>query len=195
MKYIVRLIIALLIIPAGAFAQQKDDGDAAQRMHDKTIQQLMHKHNADRGKIRQMVIWRLIDELDLSEDTSAKFLPVYKEYLERREENMKQSRDLIHKISENANNESVPIKTLREDVQKLTDIDKTLAQEREKFLKKSESILDERQYIKLIIFEDKLKGDFIERFREKRFMIDIPEGSGDIPFPPGLPSVGIVPQD
>ena len=209
MKHLMYYLIGLMVLtPSLVMSDVPEDVTVAQHMKEQEIvlnkaqeelgqrhaelkkmtgehKRMMEHHPfADRGKARQMMIWRLVDELNLNEDTSAKFFPVFKDYLKSREEKMKEYRDLIRKIAENADNESVPVNVIKEDIQKLNNLDKAIDQEREKFLKKSEGILSERQYIKLIIFEDKLKGDLVERFREKRFMINAPEEGFDIPIAP-----------
>ena len=123
-----------------------------------------------------MVMWRLVDYLKLNEETSSKFFPVYLEYINNRDKLLKEQRELIHTISDNVDNESIPIKNLKKDVEKLTQIGKSLNEDRNKFLKKAETILDERQNIKLIVFEDKLKYDLFDRFRSMRTPQDREKG-------------------
>ncbi|HUT63751.1 MAG TPA: hypothetical protein VMZ04_07320, partial [Anaerolineae bacterium] len=125
---------------------------------------------------RLMVMWSLVDYLNLNEETSAKFFPAYLEYINNRDKLLKEQRELIHTISENVDNESIPIKNLKKDVEKLTQIGKSLNEDRNKFLGKAEKILDERQNIKLIVFEDKLKYDLFDRFRSMRTPQDREKG-------------------
>ena len=123
-----------------------------------------------------MVMWSLVDYLNLNEETSAKFFPVYLGYINNRDKLLKEQRELIHTISDNVDNESIPIKNLEKDVEKLTQIGKSLNEDRNKFLEKAETILDERQNIKLIVFEDKLKYDLFDRFRSMRTPQDREKG-------------------
>ena len=115
-----------------------------------------------------MVMWSLVDYLNLNDKTSSKFFPVYLEYINNRDKLLKEQRELIHTISDNVDNESITIKNLKKDVEKLTQIGKSLNEDRNKFLKKAETILDERQHVKLLIFDDKLKYDLFERYRSMR---------------------------
>ena len=114
--------------------------------------------NGRRGsKSRLMVMYRLVDQLNLDEETATRFFPAYLEYVNSRDKLVKEHRELVHKIAEDADDESVSIKDLRENIAKLRKNETLMNGERNAFLGKSETILDERQYIKLIVFNDKLK--------------------------------------
>lgn len=119
-------------------------------------------------KSRLMIMWRLVDYLSLDEDTATRFFPLYREYMKTRESLMKDKRALTKKISKNADDESVPVKDLKKDIAKLFGNEKSLSDARKIFYKKSEKILSDRQYVKLIIFSDKLKEDLFSRFRTMR---------------------------
>lgn len=88
--------------------------------------------------------------------------------MKTRESLMKDKRALTKKISKNADDESVPVKDLKKDIAKLFGNEKSLSDARKIFYKKSEKILSDRQYVKLIIFSDKLKEDLFSRFRTMR---------------------------
>ena len=117
---------------------------------------------------RLMIMWRLVDYLSLDEDTATLFFPLYREYMKTRESLMKDQRTLTKKIVKNADDESVPVKDLKKDLAKLLGNEKSLSDAQKNFYKKSEKILSDRQYIKLIIFNDKLKDDLFSRFRTMR---------------------------
>jgi len=121
-----------------------------------------------RSKSRLMVMYRLVDQLNLDEETATKFFPAYLEYVNSRDKLVKEHRELIHRIAEDADDESVSIKDLRENIAKLRKNETLMNDERDAFLEKSETILDERQCIKLIVFNDKLKEDLFIRFRSER---------------------------
>jgi len=119
-------------------------------------------------KARLMVMYRLVDELDLDEDTATQFFPVYLAHINKRDKLMKEHRELTMKIAEDSENEAVTVATLKANVGKLRDFEKTIDSERDTFLAKAEKILEGRQYIKLIVFNDKLKEDLISRYRSSR---------------------------
>ncbi|MCD6308316.1 MAG: hypothetical protein J7M24_04895, partial [Candidatus Latescibacteria bacterium] len=55
----------------------------------------------------------------------------------------------------------------RKEVEKLAVYEGKVEQERKDFFRKAEGILNERQYVKLMIFNDKLKEDLILQIREE----------------------------
>ena len=125
------------------------------------------KHAEMQAKMRTMIMMRLVEYLDLNEDQSAKLFPVMKESNEIRNKLTKERGELIHEIRKNIDDESVSTKDLRKLVKELEKIDDEMLNEHKEFLKKSEKILEERQYIKLILFEDRLKEDLFQRFRSR----------------------------
>ena len=118
-----------------------------------------------REKLHEMIAWRLIKFLNLNEDQSSKFLPVFKESNKKRFKLMGEHRKLVGTITKDLDDESVSTNDLKKQLTRIEKINKEIIKERENYLKKSEKILDERQYIKLKLFEDKLKNDLFQRFR------------------------------
>lgn len=129
---------------------------------------LRHNRGRNGSKSRLMIIYRLVDQLDLDEDTATKFFPIYLTYINSRDKLIKERRELVHRVAEDADDESVSIKELKKNVAKLKEYEKSIEKERETFYDKAEKVLGERQYIKLIVFNDKLKEDLIARFRSER---------------------------
>ncbi|MBT4483532.1 MAG: hypothetical protein HOC71_07625 [Candidatus Latescibacteria bacterium] len=120
------------------------------------------------SKSRLMVMYRLIDYLDLDEETETKFLSAHLDFTNKHDKFHNEHRELIKTIAEQADDENVTVSDLKKKVERLKFLEKSKEAEREKFLKKSKKILDERQYIKLIVFNDKFKQDLIARFRSDR---------------------------
>lgn len=112
-----------------------------------------------------MIMYKLVEELKLDEKTATTFFPVYLAYTNDRDNLMRERSELSRKISQDADNDSVSIRNLKTTVEKLKKNEKSTDDLRETFLKKASSILDERQYIKLIVFNDRLKEDLMARFR------------------------------
>ena len=121
-----------------------------------------------REKLYEMIAWRLIKYLALDEDQSTKFLPVFVESNKVRIKLINERRKLVHATTKDLDDESASINNLQKQLARIETIDKEIAKEHESFLKKSKSILDDRQYIKLKLFEDKLKDDLYQRFRGRR---------------------------
>ena len=81
---------------------------------------------------------------------------------------MDEQRKLVGTITKDIDDESVSTNDLQKKLTRIETIDREILKEHENYLKKSKEILDERQYIKLKLFEDKLKNDLFQRFRGRR---------------------------
>ncbi len=119
-------------------------------------------------KARLMILSRLVEHLDLEEKTATEFFPVYLAYMNNRNKIYHEHRELTREIAKRAEDESVPVAELRRELDRLGTYEDEIEKERKDFLKKAENILDDRQYIKLLIFNDKLKEDLILLIREER---------------------------
>ena len=140
----------------------------AQEVKSKDQMPKKNDENSRHHKMRAMMRWRLVEYLDLNEEQSAQFFPIMKEADETRDKLMKEHRELIRKISEEIDDPAVSVKELKKYVDQLEKLKEEMLQARKKFLKKSEKVLEDRQYIKLLIFEDMLKADLFRRYRDKR---------------------------
>lgn len=119
------------------------------------------------AKIRTMFMLRLVEYLNLNEDQSTKLLAIIRGSDENRNKLTKERGDLIRKIRNDVDNESVSIKDLSKLVNELENINDKISDEHKEYLGKVEKILEERQYIKFLMFEDRLKEDLFERFRSR----------------------------
>jgi hypothetical protein len=121
---------------------------------------------ARRAQIQSFMLGKIIGFLDLDKDQAAKFTPLFKELGESREKIMDERRDLVKSLVSGVDNKAVSLKELNAKVIKLKKNDAILEKEREEFLKKARKFLDERQVIKLQIFEDWLKEDYFKHMKE-----------------------------
>ena len=119
-------------------------------------------------KVRTMVMYKLVEKLDIDEDTAAKFLPVFLTFMKQRDELHHEHRLIIREIIDGADDESVSIDTLKKKIENLEDNEKKLESIRKNFNDGAKKYLNERQVIKLRVFDDILKQDIIIEMRERR---------------------------
>jgi len=138
-------------------------------------------HNVDNSgrvkiqdRVQSFIMMKLVEYLDLDEEQSAKLFPMIRESNKIRGKLIKERMELIHRIGKEIDDESISIKDLRKQIKEIERIDEQLVKGHKDFLNKSEKILDERQYIKLILFDDRLKEDLFQRFRSRN-----PRGEND----------------
>jgi hypothetical protein len=94
---------------------------------------------------------------------------------------MREHNGLIRSIDKDADNPAVPIREMRERAQRLAEVKKSLITEREKYYQKAKAVLNERQQIKLLIYEDKVKEDIFRRLEKHS---DSEKPAPPVPPPP-----------
>jgi len=127
------------------------------------------RDSSNRGiKSKLMVMYRLVDELNLDEEVASEFFSVFLRYVTNRDKLAQDHRELIIEISEKADNEDVSVGDLKKLASDLKKHQQRNDKHRTEFMKNAKKILDDRQYIKLLVFEDKLKHDLMSQFRFSR---------------------------
>ncbi len=157
-----RFCIILLVIVFGSVA-------VSVAQPKKQEQQTPNNHeNSKRKKFREMIALRLVEYLELNEDQSAKLFPLLRESHIARSKIIKERRELYKKLAKDVDDKSVSLKNLRKQIKELEENKNAEKKVHQEYLKKSKKFLDERQYIKLLLFEDKFKEDFLRRIRAMR---------------------------
>ena len=122
----------------------------------------------DREKIEAMINWRIVEYLELEEKTSNKLLPLMKEYNEKRHSLFVEQRQVVERLMELSEKEEITRNDAKSELKELDKFYDEINDNRKSFFKKAELFLDDRQYIKLKIVEEKMKSDFMRQLREKR---------------------------
>lgn len=124
-----------------------------------------------RERIRMLRTWRLIDDLNLTEEQSAKFFPIMNKFDDRREELELRKRQIIDELIDVLKSEKPSEKKLQ---QKLADLRKTeqeLWESRQSFVDKAAKVLSVKQQAKLLLFEEKFQrqlGAIIRDIKDRR---------------------------
>ena len=155
-----------------------DDNEIRIAQMDRPAHGAMEPEAGEHGyRSKLMIMWNLVDYLNLDEEAAADFFPIFNDYSQKREKLTETHRVLVEQIVDNVEKESFSVGELKNLVQKLEEADDSLRKEHAAFLEKAKKILNDRQYIKLVIFNDKLKKDLFNRFSSKRMGMNMPEGS------------------
>lgn len=122
----------------------------------------------DDPKMLKWLYGKLESYLKIEKDQATRFEPIFMDFTASRGRLMREHTTLLHRIIAESENQSVSVKDLQGLSKRYKDIDRQLWMERETFYKKSAGILTERQMVKLIIYEDKVKEDLFHRMRRDR---------------------------
>lgn len=116
-------------------------------------------------KIEQIEMAKLVNILDLKEETSIRFFARRKEHREKMESLMRKRRDLIDNISDLLRKEeNMDQGIYKSKLNEIFEIDKSIADERIEYYKSLQNILTNKQILKLISFEENFRKEIRETF-------------------------------
>jgi hypothetical protein len=122
----------------------------------------------DADRIQTWMFSYLEKYLGLDRNASRRMRPIFMEYIQNRDKLMREHTDLTGKITAGVENNTVSIDDLKNMSRRYQSIDRLILMERDRFYRQAQDILDDRQMIKLVVFEEKVKEDLFKRFRDMR---------------------------
>lgn len=155
------LLLLMTVILTGAslaVAQERDSGPPRRT----------ERSAEDREKMQEMMVWRIVKYLDLNEDQSAKFLPIIKDFFGVNDKIRIEQRQILETLFKTVDDETVPVGDLKNNLARLLELREQEKKGQEAFLERVKGIINDRQFVKIRLFEDKLKHDLFRRFRNMR---------------------------
>ena len=134
-----------------------------------------------REKMETMMIWKMTDELDLTEDQAARFFPMLKAHREQIDVLQEQRKELSDKLADLVWKTDVEKQEIYKLIDQLDTIEKQSLELRKKFRKDAEGVLEPNQVGKLVLFNQhfpQVMRDMIREHRER------------VPGPPRGPGPG-----
>ncbi len=164
MRTLLKIISMMALLSAGLSAQAQGPagpfGPPEGRMRDRV-----------RERIKTIKVWKLTDELNLSQAQSEKFFPVYNRNFERLEEIEQEKRKVMDRLVD-ATAESKPdeaeIAEIRKYLDRLDSLDQEIQDLKVKFRGELKNILTELQIGKLYLFEFRFRQQMQEIMRDIR---------------------------
>lgn len=118
-----------------------------------------------REKVKDLLIWKLTDKLNLTEDQSAKFFPLFNRFLDDHEKLMDERRNLLRDLKEG---EKLSDSQLNEKSNRILKIDRERADNLQKIATDSEKILSAKQRADLIIFQTEFIRDLAKMIEKRK---------------------------
>ena len=110
-----------------------------------------------RKRINTIKIWKMTEELNLSEQQSEKFFPIYNTFESKRKETEDQRLDLLRKLDDLTLEENPSEAEIYKLIDQLENIDQQMVNNRVEFKNKLKEILTTRQIGRLFVFEIKFQ--------------------------------------
>jgi len=127
-----------------------------------------------REKLEALRIWRLTEELNLTEDQSAQFFPKLKKLRQLREERRDNRRALIDELTKELAKDSSATPRLKQLLDSLQTVDDNYRDSERKVRREISQILTVQQQVRLLLFQETFERQTrhvikqIERGRERR---------------------------
>lgn len=125
-------------------------------------------HERIRERIKTIKIWKLTEELNLTEQQSVQFFPAYNNHQTERERINTERKELFKQLDEQTMRGKTDDKEIKKLLDQLESLNQQLADKQAEFRKKLESILTTRQIGRLVVFEVKFQHHIREIIKDTR---------------------------
>ena len=147
------LFSILIIVPASLYAQRP--GGQFERMN-----------KPRREQIEMLRIWKMTEELDLSEQQAEKFFPKLRSEDKENEKLVVRRGKIFRELHDKVKNGEMNAKELDKAIDNLTEIQINIIQKNAKFIRDMEGVLSFDQQAKLIIFRHRFRERMVDMMRD-----------------------------
>lgn len=122
-------------------------------------------------RIRMLRTWRLIEELDLTEEQSTKFFPIMNRFDDKEREINQKRRRIMVELREVLSRDNASEKEIKEKIAALRNGEQERHSNRDKFYEDVAKVLSVSQQARLLLFEERFQREvreIIRDFRERR---------------------------
>ena len=148
------LFSILLIVPISLFAQPP--GSQFDRM----------RKPPRRQQIEMLRIWKMTEELDLTEQQAEKFFPKLRNEDKKIEELEQQRQKIFRNLHEDVKKGEIDAKELDKTINDLTEIQTDIIQKHARFIRDMDGILYTDQQARLIIFRHRFRERMVDMMRD-----------------------------
>ncbi len=126
-----------------------------------------HRWQQMAENIENLRLLKLLETVDLNEEQSAKFIPLFQRYRKDFKELLDQRRDLVDHLADLVDSNASDAE-LNAGVQKLIDLKKKMEQQQADFINDCRGILTPKQLARLVIFQERFEREILQSIREFR---------------------------
>jgi hypothetical protein len=122
----------------------------------------------DDAKIRNYIAWKLVDYLQLTEDQSTRLFPLWRDYSDTRGNIQQERRQLFRKIEISAEDSAISTDNLLGLLKEYRNAEDNETKLKDTFFKNARKVLDDRQYVKLYTFDERLLDELMRGMNNRR---------------------------
>lgn len=126
-----------------------------------------HRWQQMAENMENLRLLKLLETVDLTEEQSAKFIPLFQRFRKNFKELMDQRRDLVGNLASLVDSNASDAE-LNTGIQKLIDLKKKMDSQQTEFITECRGILTTKQVAKLVIFQERFEREILQSLREFR---------------------------
>jgi hypothetical protein len=156
-------IVIIMVMLAAALSAQPDTGwRPGWSQHGQSPH---HKKMA--ANLENLRLLKLLETVELSEEQSERFIPLFHGYRSDMKELFEQRRELIHRLAELVKGDASD-REMEEGIDHLIDLKAKMESRQEKFIDECGTVLSTKQLARLVIFQERFEREVLESLREFR---------------------------
>ncbi|MCH8306227.1 MAG: hypothetical protein IIB94_14000 [Candidatus Marinimicrobia bacterium] len=148
------LMMIMILAPSILFAQRP--GMRGQKMHQR------------REQIEMLRIWKMTQELDLTEEQAGRFFPRLRADDKNIDELEKERQSIFHELHKEAMKGGMSGEKLDEKIERISEIEIKILRNRANFIKNMDDLLSTDQRAKLMVFRHRFRDRMENMMREAR---------------------------
>ncbi len=126
-----------------------------------------HRWRQMAESMENLRLLKLLETVDLTDEQSAKFIPLFQRFRSDFKESLDERRVLVNQLA-NMVDSSASDADLNAGIQKLIDLKKKMERQQSEFLDNCRGILTTKQLAKLVIFQERFEREILKSLREFR---------------------------
>lgn len=126
-----------------------------------------HRWRQMAENIENLRLLKLLEAVDLTEEQSAKFIPVFQSYRKDFKASLDERRELVDHLADLVDSNASD-QELNAGIQQLIDLKDKMEKQRDDFLAECRGILTTKQLAKLVIFQERFEREILQSLREFR---------------------------
>lgn len=163
MRSIVLSVMTVFLLGVVPLSAQPDSGQPPDWPSGKR----MPHHEKMASNLENLRLLKLLEAVELSEEQSERFIPIFHAFRTNMKELFDQRRELIDRLADQVKS-GAPDEELERSIQQLRDLKDRMDALHDSFIDDCRSILNIHQLARLVIFQERFEREILESLREFR---------------------------
>ncbi len=122
-------------------------------------QAITHNPKHMQQKFKELEKLKLLEKMDLQEDTAIRFFTRRKNFIKEQQKLLKEKRKIIEQAEDLFKNKSKKLNNYKKMIDQIKNIDEKILRQKNSFINSLNDILSYKQIMKMIVFENKFRRE------------------------------------